>query len=413
MGTRRTLYILALASILAVGCGRPLRIITDNRVDVPMPVQANVIAQIAPDTDDGPVVPMFVAGSGALRPRRCARRYRWHHRERQRRRPVRRRRQSGGHVSEKVAAVERDARVAAVVVRINSPGGGVAASQTMRHELESFRQRTGLPVVACLMDVGAGGAYYVATASDVIYAQPGTVTGGIGVIFNAYNLQDMMAQFNIVGQMVKSGENIDVGTPIKRLSPESQDPATDFRRVPRPIPRRCAWPRGRFRNRSMTQRSTAASSPRCKHSIAAWSTASARWRMPSRRPMLANRPGAGVVMYRRKGHPAYSIYATTPHVPLQATISLSTFRAWTAVACRRSFIVATRADVGKAQRQLTPSLSKPLEVLDVALMFFGRRAGAEGARFRRLPVLGFFFREYKRYSPDASLRILARPPLEE
>jgi protease-4 len=123
--------------------------------------------------------------------------------------------------AEKLAAVDRNENVVAVVVRINSPGGGVAASQMMRAELERFRQRTGLPVVACLMDVGAGGAYYIATASDIIYAQPRTITGGIGVIFNAYNLQEM-AQFNILGQPVKAGENIDLGTPLAKLSPESK-----------------------------------------------------------------------------------------------------------------------------------------------------------------------------------------------
>jgi protease-4 len=64
------------------------------------------------------------------------------------------------------------------------------------------------------MDVGTGGAYYLATAADHIVAHPTTVTGGIGVILNLYNLEDAMAQFNIVGTPVKSGEHIDLGTPI-------------------------------------------------------------------------------------------------------------------------------------------------------------------------------------------------------
>jgi protease-4 len=102
-----------------------------------------------------------------------------------------------------------------VVIRINSPGGGVTASDIMRRDLAAFKARTGIPVVACLLDVGAGGAYYLATAADQIVAHPTTVTGGIGVILNLYNLQDAMAQFNILGVPIKSGDNIDMGSPIR------------------------------------------------------------------------------------------------------------------------------------------------------------------------------------------------------
>src|SRR4051794_39264383 len=91
---------------------------------------------------------------------------------------------------ERLDAVACDQCVRAVVVRINSPGGGVTASDIMWHDLSAFRERTGLPVVACLMDVGAGGAYYLATAADQIVAHPTSVNGGIGVILNVYNLQD-------------------------------------------------------------------------------------------------------------------------------------------------------------------------------------------------------------------------------
>ena len=104
---------------------------------------------------------------------------------------------------------------AAVVLRINSPGGGVTASDVMWHDLQEFKVRTHLPVVACLMDVGAGGAYYLSTGADHVVAHPTTITGGIGVILNLYNLEDAMAQFNVVGTPIKAGENVDLGTPIK------------------------------------------------------------------------------------------------------------------------------------------------------------------------------------------------------
>jgi protease-4 len=111
---------------------------------------------------------------------------------------------------------------AALVLRINSPGGGVTASDVMWHDLQEFKARTHLPVIACLMDVGAGGAYYLATSADHVVAHPTTVTGGIGVILNLYNLEDAMGQFNIVGTPIKAGENVDLGTPIKPQSDEAR-----------------------------------------------------------------------------------------------------------------------------------------------------------------------------------------------
>ena len=70
-----------------------------------------------------------------------------------------------------------DKRVKAVVLRINTPGGGVTASDIMYRDLVNFRQETGKPVVACLMDVAASGGYYLAVGCDRIFAHPTTVTG--------------------------------------------------------------------------------------------------------------------------------------------------------------------------------------------------------------------------------------------
>ncbi len=75
---------------------------------------------------------------------------------------------------ERLDAAAADPCTRAVVVRINSPGGGVTASDIMRHDLEQFKNNTRFPVVACLMDIGAGGGYYVATAADQIVAHPTT-----------------------------------------------------------------------------------------------------------------------------------------------------------------------------------------------------------------------------------------------
>jgi protease-4 len=115
-----------------------------------------------------------------------------------------------------------------VVLRINSPGGGVTAVDMMTRDLVSFKQRTGLPVVACLMDVGAGGGYYLASATDQIIAHPTTITGGIGVILNLYNLQEAMGQFSIIGVPVTSGPKIDIGTPVEAATPAERRILTDI-----------------------------------------------------------------------------------------------------------------------------------------------------------------------------------------
>ena len=133
---------------------------------------------------------------------------------------------------EKLDALEADPGVAAIVLRINSPGGGVTACDIMTRDLQAFRERRGIPVVACLMDVGAGGAYLLASASDTVVAHPTTVVGGLGVILNSYNLQEAMGQFNVTARPVKAGKHVDAASPVRPLEPEElqmlQGMATEF-----------------------------------------------------------------------------------------------------------------------------------------------------------------------------------------
>lgn len=127
-----------------------------------------------------------------------------------------------GLFREKLDRIRSEGGIRAVVLRINSPGGGVTASDIMRHELARFREQTQIPVVTCILDVGAGGGYYLATATDQIVAHPTSLVGGIGVILNLYNLQDAMAQFNVIPAPVKSGERIDLGSPVAGLDDVSR-----------------------------------------------------------------------------------------------------------------------------------------------------------------------------------------------
>jgi len=123
---------------------------------------------------------------------------------------------------EKLQLAAADPEVKAVVLRINSPGGGVAATELMSRTLADFRKQCGKPVVACLLDMGAGGGYYLASGCDQIVALPSSVVGGIGVILNLYYLELAMEQWNAFGVPVKSGDRIDMGTPIRKMTADEK-----------------------------------------------------------------------------------------------------------------------------------------------------------------------------------------------
>ncbi len=108
--------------------------------------------------------------------------------------------------------------VKAVVLRINSPGGGVAASQEMFDAVRKFRASTKKKVVVSMASGAASGAYYVACAADRIYANPGTITGSIGVIAEWYNYADLLKWAKLQDVVFKSGEFKDTGSPSRPLT---------------------------------------------------------------------------------------------------------------------------------------------------------------------------------------------------
>jgi len=120
--------------------------------------------------------------------------------------------------TEKLDRAARDPRVKAIVLRINSPGGGVTASDLMYTELRRFRDVTGKPIIACMLDLAASGGYYIACAADRIYAHPTTVTGSIGVIMIAPDLTGTMTKLGIRANVIKSGELKDAGSPFREMN---------------------------------------------------------------------------------------------------------------------------------------------------------------------------------------------------
>jgi protease-4 len=118
---------------------------------------------------------------------------------------------------EKVDRAAADPAVKAVVLRINSPGGGVTASEILHKHLADFRASKKVPVVAIIEDVGASGAYYVACGADTILAHPTSIAGSIGVIMETVSFSGTMHMLGIEAKAVTSGPMKEMGSPFKPL----------------------------------------------------------------------------------------------------------------------------------------------------------------------------------------------------
>jgi protease-4 len=125
-------------------------------------------------------------------------------------------------VRESLDHARKDGHVKAVVLRINSPGGGVTASDILYHELKKFKQETGVKLVAHIMDVGASGAYYAALAADAVTAQPTSVTGSIGVIMYRVDATGLMQKVGIQAVEIASADKKGLGSPFRPVSDEER-----------------------------------------------------------------------------------------------------------------------------------------------------------------------------------------------
>lgn len=125
-------------------------------------------------------------------------------------------------VREELEKAAGDERVRALVVRINSPGGTVTASDILYQEIARFKARRKVPVIAAIVDVGASGGYYVALAADRIVAHPTTITGSIGVLMLTVSSGGLLEKIGVTASYVKSGEYKDMGNPFRALRPEER-----------------------------------------------------------------------------------------------------------------------------------------------------------------------------------------------
>ena len=125
-------------------------------------------------------------------------------------------------VHEELDQAGKDDRVCAVVLRINSPGGTVTASDVIYQDIMAFKAQHHVPVLAQLLDMGTSGAYYVALAADDIVASPTTVTGSVGVVMYNVNFSGLMDKLGIKNQTLKAGAHKDIGSPLRPMTPEDE-----------------------------------------------------------------------------------------------------------------------------------------------------------------------------------------------
>ncbi len=118
-------------------------------------------------------------------------------------------------VIKKIRELENNPQVKGIIVRINSPGGAVAPSQEIFSELIRIKQSK--KVYASLSSVAASGGYYIAIGAEKIFANPGSLTGSIGVIMQSFNVQKLMSRLGINVEIIKSGKNKDIGSAFRSM----------------------------------------------------------------------------------------------------------------------------------------------------------------------------------------------------
>lgn len=134
---------------------------------------------------------------------------------------------SGSSLVQEVLAqlkkAELDPFVKAVILKVDSPGGTVTASDILYNEIKKFREKTNKPVVASILNVGASGAYYLSLPADNIIAHPTSIVGSVGVIFMRPKFRGLMDKIGIDVAVSKSGKNKDLGSPFNATSKNEEE----------------------------------------------------------------------------------------------------------------------------------------------------------------------------------------------
>lgn len=130
---------------------------------------------------------------------------------------------SSDEIREKLNQAMQDDSLRGIVVRVNSPGGDVVASDEIYEKLMEVRKKAKLPVVFSFGSTAASGGYYIATAADKIFTNPLTITGSIGVIMSSYNYSELADKVGVKEVIIKSGDLKDMGSATREMTEEERD----------------------------------------------------------------------------------------------------------------------------------------------------------------------------------------------
>ncbi|MBW2710090.1 MAG: signal peptide peptidase SppA, partial [Deltaproteobacteria bacterium] len=128
---------------------------------------------------------------------------------------------SSKKISSELATFAKDDSIRAIILRINSPGGGVGATQEIYREVQKITPQK--PIVASMGSVAASGGYYVAAPATKIVSNPGTITGSIGVFIQFVRLEELLNKMGVDLEVVKSGEFKNMGSPDRKLTERDRE----------------------------------------------------------------------------------------------------------------------------------------------------------------------------------------------
>jgi protease-4 len=125
-------------------------------------------------------------------------------------------------LKEELQKAEGDHAIVGAIIRINSPGGSVSATDIIHHELMNYKKERNVRIVACLTGVAASGGYYIASAADEIIAHPTSITGSIGVIAMKFTIEKLLSKIGVEEETIKSADKKDLWTPFRPSTPEER-----------------------------------------------------------------------------------------------------------------------------------------------------------------------------------------------
>jgi len=116
-----------------------------------------------------------------------------------------------------------DRSVKAIVLRVDSPGGGVVPSQEIYEEIRKIKEKGEKKIVVSMGSLAASGGYYIACPADKIVANPGSITGSIGVIMELANIEGLLEKIGVKSIVIKSGKHKDIGSVLREMSVEERE----------------------------------------------------------------------------------------------------------------------------------------------------------------------------------------------